>query len=169
MRALSAIPVLFCSFLNLEVKSQITADYPREISCEIGFTAELPLPKVKSTCSAQIHTTQNEEIVSGGCVGTMIRKYIFVDDCKNMLEVEQIIHLKDTEPPMLYDVPKDLTLKKGETVPPPAVVSATDNTGDEIQVEFTESQSGLILTRTWSAMDGCKNRTVAEQKIHLSH
>jgi hypothetical protein len=160
--------IAFCvSILVIDTSAQITADYPREISCEIGFTSELPLPKVKSTCSAQIHTTQNEEMVSGGCVGTMIRKYIFADDCKNTLEVEQIIHLKDTEPPQLHDVPEDIDLKKGELIPYPARVSATDNTGDEVKVEYNESLNKNVITRTWSAVDGCNNRSVAEQKIHL--
>ncbi len=154
--------------MQLELSAQITAEYPREISCEIGFTAELPLPVVKSTCSAQIHTTQNEELASGGCRGTLIRKYTFVDDCENMLEAEQIIHLKDTEAPILYDVPAELFLTKKEAMPVASIVTATDNSGEEIVVEFSETKTDNTVTRTWIAMDGCNNRSSAVQKIHLS-
>ncbi len=153
--------------MPVELSAQITAEYPREISCEIGFTADLPLPVVKSTCSAQIHTTQNEELASGGCRGTLIRKYIFVDDCENKLEAEQIIHLKDTEAPILYDVPAELFLTKSETVPVAAIVSATDNSGEEIVVEFSETKADKIITRAWIAVDGCNNRSISVQKIHL--
>jgi large repetitive protein len=153
----------------LQVSSQITFhEYPRKLTCEVGFTGELPVPEAATNCSGEIHITQNEEMASGGCAGVLIRKFIYADDCGNTAEAEQYVTLKDTEAPQLVGTSDDIHLEKNQPVPLPDQVRSWDNTDKEYPVAMTETVEGPVIIRTWTCSDDCDNTVTHTQRIYMA-
>ena len=110
----------------------------------------------------------------------------FTDDCGNDLFVYEvcnqatgccataavILTIGDTDPPVLHDVPEDITISCDETVPDPNVVLAFDNCPG-IYVDFDENSDeyssggceGYTITRFWNAEDLCGNMAADTQII----
>lgn len=170
MRCLQVTIVLgFLTMPAWRASGQITiANYPRQLSCEIDFTSELPVPDASTTCTGEIHITQNDELASGGCAGVLIRKYTFVDDCGNSAEAEQYITLKDTEAPQLVGTSDDIHLEKLQPVPLPDVIRSWDNSEKEYPVTMTESVADGVITRTWTCSDDCGNTITHTQRIYMA-
>ena len=84
------------------------------------------------------------------------------------------IHIGDEVPPLLMDVPADVTISCDETVPDPPLVLAFDECPG-IYVDFDETTdeyaiggcSGYTITRTWTATDLCGNTASASQVISV--
>ena len=76
----------------------------------------------------------------------------------------------ETTPPIIANFPSDLTVNFDE-VPAPASPIATDNCDTAVELSISESISESIdarnytLTRTWTAVDDCKNETTRKQVI----
>ncbi|MCF8280049.1 MAG: DUF11 domain-containing protein [Bacteroidales bacterium] len=72
----------------------------------------------------------------------------------------------DDMAPSVVNLPQDMTVDCG-TIPAPANVTATDLSGNA-SVSLVENLTAgcpQILTRTWTATDGCGNSIIAQQKI----
>ena len=85
------------------------------------------------------------------------------------------IAIGDNVPPVLVNVPADLTISCDEEVPSPSVVSATDFCPYlTITVEDTNDMTGTggcgtyTITRTWTATDVCGNSTGKSQLITVT-
>ncbi len=93
------------------------------------------------------------------------------DPCGNSSDLSIIVRIVDTRPPFLRDVPEDLTLYCGTSVPKPAQVTAAD-LNDVEELTFMEEVEDLgggnsIITRTWTATDFCGNSASASQQIRV--
>lgn len=82
------------------------------------------------------------------------------------------IVLGDNTPPLLTNVPADLTISCDDAVPDAPVVTVFDNcAGVFIDFDETSSQNyvgacgSYTITRTWQATDFCGNTTTDDQKI----
>lgn len=158
--------VLFLLGISSYSNAQITVeDYPREVRCSVE---ELPLVHdVKATSSAgAVYSRTEEQIFSGGCMGTMVRTYYFTDDAGNTATAEQYIFLSDERPPVLIGVPEDITVAMN-AIPPPANVDNRDNSGAFYVVYFKEVKEDGRIVRTWSCEDQCGNMATATQVITL--
>lgn len=145
---------------------QITIQkFASEISCDIEALAELPPIQAESKFGGlQVHL--EEEIFSGGCLGTLVRTFHFVDQAGEKASAVQIVHLTDILPPDLIGIPNDITVK-ADQIPQVFPVDARDNSGAFCEVLFQEVREGNILLRTWSTVDGCGNNNQRTQKITL--
>ncbi|MDH3243156.1 MAG: hypothetical protein OEM26_00960, partial [Saprospiraceae bacterium] len=97
------------------------------------------------------------------------RRFSTVDLCGNLFTRKQTIRLSDDEPPSLT-VPPDTTIYCGQTVPGPYYevednCSAWEVSFDEARTDFNACEYKLI--RTWTARDGCGNKTTKSQTIHV--
>ena len=115
--------------------------------------------------------TYEDDQVSGGCAGVIIRDYTAVDACGNEAYAQQIINLTDEVAPELAGVPADETIECGDNIPAPAEVTASDNCDDELEVMFSEeivdNDCLYSIVRTWTVMDHCGNEDTASQTITI--
>ena len=109
--------------------------------------------------------------ITGCCnTGTIGRIWTATDECGNTSSAIQFITVQDTTAPELVGVPADETVEC-DAVPEAAIVTATDNCDDDVEVTFLEERIDgecdgcYILTRTWTATDDCGNSTSAIQVI----
>ena len=120
-------------------------------------------------CDDNVAVTMNE-VISEGCPYTITRTWTGVDECGNDVSATQVITVIDTTFPVLHGVPANTTLECDQPVPN-AVIWATDNCTDDLQVDMSattqELTCGSIFTRTWSVTDACGNTTTATQVINF--
>lgn len=147
--------------------SQITiANYIKQFSCEVDAISEIQVPEATSSCG-EVKMTFDDQIFSGGCLGTLVRTYTYTDACKNEAKAEQYILLTDKMEPILYGVPKNITIGKNEILPPPAQLSSRDNSGQNFEVTMTETKFNNQIRREWSCTDACGNTAKAMQIITI--
>ena len=101
------------------------------------------------------------------------RTYTFTDECQNQLTFEQIIRVKDEQPPVFVEsLPKDLTIEEGTPIPAQATLTATDNCqGVKVttyqQQQLKEGKLAKVIYQ-WVATDNCGNRTTHIQAITIT-
>ena len=92
------------------------------------------------------------------------------DACGNESYFSAELTLVDNQAPVLAGVPGDMTLDCTQ-VPTPANVTATDACDPNVEIVFSETQTGtpcdFTLVRTWTATDDCGNSVSASQTIHV--
>ncbi|MBX7051353.1 MAG: T9SS type A sorting domain-containing protein [Flavobacteriales bacterium] len=102
----------------------------------------------------------NDELVSGGCQGRIMRTYGAWDDCDNYSEVVQIITLTDDVDPWVTEQTPDQTIECGDDMPE-VFVSFDDNCDDELSIVsgvFVETIDCIVYyTYTFTATDNCQN------------
>ncbi len=143
-------------------------NYPKQFECQIDAISEIETPKAVSSCG-EITSTFSDQIFSGGCLGTLVRTYSFKDNCGNTANAEQYISLKDNQAPELIGEAKDASVKKGQTIPPAAVLSSRDNSGQNYPVEVREEKTANHITRFYSCEDACGNKIEIIQRITIEN
>jgi hypothetical protein len=104
-----------------------------------------------------------------GCGYTIARSWTATDNCGNSFTVSQGILVEDTTPPVLHNIPANITAECDQLPSPPTNVYATDNCDDNVTVSY--EQTGEIvgcyanIIRTWTATDACGNTTSESQII----
>ncbi len=159
------ITVIFGAFQLVNVPPDIT------ISCADSPPPVVD-PQVNTTCLG-VEINFNEMLVPNGCGQQLIRTWTATSICGDEATASQVISLVDQQPPVILDVPSDLTVDftLGETVPDPPSLTATDGCDSTVTVELMETTSanpqgcGFTLTRTWVATDDCGNQTFDSQII----
>jgi hypothetical protein len=115
----------------------------------------------------------SETNFSGGCYGSLFRLYRATDNCGNYVESYQIIHIIDQIAPQIFNVPGEITIACGTTLPAvPTDIAATDNCATDVAVVFSQIQTNEFcpydVIRTWTATDNCGNTTTRTQTIHVT-
>jgi uncharacterized repeat protein (TIGR01451 family) len=122
-------------------------------------------------CDDNVTVTFNQTSPTSGCTPTLIRTWTATDDCGNTDVATQTIIFIDDSAPVLVGVPANITVECNE-VPPPAVVTATDDCDQNVTVTFTETQQaqpcGYLLVRRWTATDDCGNAKTGTQVITVT-
>ncbi len=93
--------------------------------------------------------------------------WIATDACGNKSQIWFNFIVRDTGIPELVGVPADMTVAALSAVPAAANVKGTDMCDKTVTVLFDESQNGNIVTRTWTAIDDCGNKTSSKQVITI--
>jgi hypothetical protein len=123
---------------------------------------------------AYTHTLQEQGNCSVDGYSNLYRlTWTATDICGNSSSAYIFLALVDTIPPVIHDVPDDITVNC-EDLPWPATVYATDECLCACIVLFQETerivqncQNGLVIVRSWTATDRCGNVTVETQRITL--
>ncbi len=106
------------------------------------------------------------------CTGDpIVVTWTATDACGNETYFNANLTVVDNQPPVLLGVPGNLNLDACAQLPDPANVTATDACDPDVEVEFSETQTGdpcdFTLIRTWTATDDCGNSISASQTIHV--
>jgi hypothetical protein len=152
--------------LSLSTQAQIKVQpYQTEITCDIDALAELPTISATSA-SGKVSISYEENIFSGGCLGTLVRTFRYSDTAGNKAEAQQIVHISDKQPPRLLGEAPNITTTR-DMIPQPAQFGVIDNSGESFDVIFHEVIAENSITRTWLCTDSCGNTTRHTQIITL--
>lgn len=124
-------------------------------------------------CDPAVSPTYTDVIIDGDCPNakTINRTWRAEDDCGNFSTCLQVISITDQIAPVLT-CPANITLQCNTNTLPQntGTASATDNC-DVVTPTFSDMISNgscpqeFIITRTWTAIDGCENMSSCVQTI----
>jgi hypothetical protein len=123
-------------------------------------------------CSAVI-ITYEDQLMSGTCLGHIVRTYNIVDSCGNVVDglYQQIITLTDNERPVPVAMPENINLECGtfETIPSfiPEFTDNCDPDGLDVSADTvrTDLACGYEIRYSWTATDNCGNDTTIYQTV----
>ncbi|MCC6462357.1 MAG: SprB repeat-containing protein, partial [Saprospiraceae bacterium] len=153
---------------------------PASVTVECGNLPAVATPSATDNCDptpsinfAQTSTQTN----NGSCTDqqyTVTRTWTAIDNCGNSSVRTQVISVRDTQAPVLSNVPVNVTVSC-TTIPGSAIPGATDNCDPLLSITFsqtsTQTNSGIctdysyFITRTWSVADNCGNAASKSQLI----
>lgn len=145
---------------------QITVnDYPMKVEIAVDQLDDLAPVTAASTCG-KLTSMVEDQLFSGGCMGTLVRTYTFSDTCGEEVTAQQFISLTDDVAPVFQDGQEQLTAGEGglEAAPEPFV---TDNSGQEVRLSKVDQREGQLVIRMWTAEDPCGNTAILQQRIQL--
>ncbi len=147
------------------------------ITCPPNVVAECPVdsdPSATGTATATgcgDITVTFSDAPTAGCGGTTsITRTWTADNGSTTASCVQTITETDTTGPVLSGVPGD-AMVQCDALPPTPSVTASDACEGSVSVTFSESQVAgscpgtYVLTRTWTATDGCGNSSSASQDV----
>jgi hypothetical protein len=130
-------------------------------------------------CEGEVTITYNKSFVDGGdCsadgyINLYRLTWTATDLCGNSSTAYIFLALVDTIAPVIEGVPDDITVDCSD-VPAPPVVYALDEClcacivfYQEENMDANACQDGLVMIRTWTAIDNCGNQTIDTQRITL--
>jgi hypothetical protein len=142
------------------------------VTCYSEVTAAATVT-ASDNCGGIIEVDFEETQTANGssCNNTITRTWSAMDNCGNDVSFTQTINVNDEVAPVLIGLPIEalVTVTSIDEIPVTPTVTATDNCGGIIEVNFDENEEsndcGLVITRTWSAMDNCENAVSFTQSI----
>lgn len=143
-------------------------DVPSDITVQCGEIPEWPIVFAEDFCSqVQLATS---EVIEANCPMLITRTWTATDACGNETSMSQQILVVDETPPVLFNIPADITIECDEDMPGFSMeVFATDNCSDLISLDFYDDVEvfacGQMITRTYVAEDECGNASSASQII----
>lgn len=166
--------LIIVTLFTINANAQITVDsnFPVELNVICDQLNEITPPIANSTCEGELNYSYKDMLLSGGCMGTIIRTWTIIDDCGNQISLEQYIRRSDETVPTLSDYPINISASKND-VPDVPEITATDNCTENIVVNFSEEnnldQNGSLISinRKWIAVDKCNNITQHIQVISI--
>ena len=125
---------------------------------------------VCGTATVSLAETQAGE-TCGGYI--LVRTWTATDDCGNSTTAVQEIEIKGAPVVSLSAVPGDTWFTCGQTIPAAGTVTAADACGNTYTVTYAETQSdddcgSYVITRTWTASDGCGSAAIENQVITIT-
>ncbi|MEO1624682.1 MAG: Ig-like domain-containing protein, partial [Bacteroidota bacterium] len=169
---------------NRDVKTQeisvrdqtapLLSGVPADATVECDAVPSPASPTVSDNCDADVTLQFVETRVDGACPDaySLVRTWLATDNCGNNISRSQLIVVEDQTPPVLSDVPANITVEC-DAVPAAAAVSATDNCDADVRIDFVEVRTdgdcpdAYTLRRTWTATDDCGNATEQTQLIQV--
>ncbi|MCH2199670.1 MAG: T9SS type A sorting domain-containing protein [Flavobacteriales bacterium] len=143
---------------------------PADVTIECDEEEPAGMPIFSDNCDDELDITAISGIVQLDCGYLIERSWTATDDCGNSTVVSQTITVVDTTAPVLEGTPTDMTVECDD-IPAPAVVTATDNCDETLEVMFSEEviSDGCPYTieRTWTVMDDCGNADSYTQTLSV--
>jgi len=149
----------------------VLSSNPANAAVECDNVPEPTLLTATDNCSSSA-VTFTETRADGACPSSYVltRAWTAADACGNSVSHTQIITVQDTTGPVLSSNPAN-ALVECDSIPAPALVSATDNCDGTLAVEYSESavagacEGASVITRTWTATDECGTSVVHVQTL----
>ena len=134
----------------------------------IGCAEAMPIIRATDNCGEVVVTTQ-DSIVRGDCVFEYViyREITATDPCGNATTRQQVIQVGDGSGPTIIGVVADIC--DDLTIPPVTAYDAC--AGEYVAVTMVQDtldvicQDGMVIQRTWTAVNSCGYATVIHQHI----
>ena len=146
---------------------------PPDVTLECGDatdTGSTGLATATDNCSTNLTLTFTDSATLGSCGGeeTIARIWIATDECSNSIQSTQQIVIVDTGAPTI-SCPPDLTIQCSDSTAPAVTgfATATDICDPTPGVTFSDTISGDVIMREWTAQDACSNTITCTQSISL--
>jgi hypothetical protein len=153
-----------------DLSAPVIADVPADTTVSCEAIPAVTMPTATDNCSANVALTVEDVVLDGACPYEIHRTFIAIDDCGNQSIAVQVITVVDEIAPVLTNLPENVTVNC-DALPPVAEVTAFDNCSD-VTILFEENWGtpGCVqmVTRTWTAVDGCGNSDSYTQNITLT-
>ena len=113
-----------------------------------------------------------EQVIDGACSTQfqVNRTWTATDAAGNVAQHTQVITVQDTEGPSFDNVPADVSISCGDLNAVP--VQPEDCAGVDLTFTQTVEEEGCspygLITRTYTAVDGCGNETTFVQTLHTT-
>ena len=162
---------------TFEIYAQITDDKAPTLSnfrSEIYISCQREVPEIKAqdNCgSAEVSVV--ETVIEGTCPNNfdISREITAVDNCGNILNTTQLVHVVDNLGPKIIGVTPYLC----EDLSIPLVYAIDACKGDTVAVtmlqdtlETANCEANFVIRRIWSATDICDNTSTIEQIISFN-
>src|SRR5690606_18141927 len=158
-----------------DTEAPVFVNPPANITVDCASIPDADEVTAIDNCSDVDVTIAVEDIdFSGGCAGVIQRTWTATDACGNVATHEQYITLVDSIAPVLSGLPENVAYDCGEEIPAPAVVTATDNCDESVDVAFSQTivdgdcPQAYTIIRTWTAVDVCENEVSYTQTITIN-
>jgi SdrD B-like domain/Concanavalin A-like lectin/glucanases superfamily len=146
----------------------VTVSVPAQLSFECNQTIPMNEPKFVDNCDDILDLVYLADTnYTSQCGFDIIRSWTATDNCGNVTNVYQTIHVTDATAPVLLNVPANATAECS-SIPAAAAVTAQDNCATNLVVSLNETTTTgcpYTITRAWSATDNCGNTTTQTQII----
>ena len=129
-----------------------------------------------ASCGGALDYQCSREVQGSDCNGMVILTHTVTDEFGCSASCQQTNTVQDTTPPVLSGCPTDnSTVQCYSDVPPAPTVTATDNCDGDlgtITPVVNETNPGSscsnVVSRSWTATDGCGNSTNCTQSITVN-
>ena len=145
-------------------------DEPADTTISCGSLVPVLAPVFGDVCDLNLAIEYSEHTEAEDCTFAIVRQWTATDNCGNMTQVEQIVHVVDETDPVLNNVPSDATVSCS-SIPAVALVTGSDNCDTDVAVAYSEAITTgcpYTITRTWVATDNCGNSTTASQVLTVN-
>lgn len=140
----------------------------KTVTCDTAWSFDLPRPS-DTNCGTNFTITIVGTVTNGVCPQVITRTWEAVDCCNNKTKCSQTVTVVDNTPPELLCAPsKKVECGQEWRFDPPTFKDAC--CGTNVTLTFTtvtNSVSPLVITRTWVAVDCCKNTSTCSQTVTL--
>lgn len=144
-----------------------------------------PTPIATDACSGLTAppTNNGQTITPGLCTDqyTITVHWVAEDVCGNKTSFDQLVHVIDTVPPTLMNIPPNITVECDAIPAPPetALFNAADNCDLAVSVNLVQTEirssdtasceywTDYIVQREWTATDNCGNSRTYTQQIQI--
>ena len=155
----------------------ITCPQNITISCSSSsLPASTGVATAVDGCDTDPVINYSDIINPGSCASnyTISRTWKATDNCGNSVTCIQTITVQDNTPPVIV-CPSNLTINCQSSILPAntGIASATDNCGSTLSLSFSDVTSpgscpgNSVISRTWTAVDGCGNVGTSVQIITI--
>ena len=153
--------------------------------CSALLPFPAPVPNATDACSGLTAppTSTGQTPTPGGCTDqyTIRVHWVASDVCGNTTTFNQIVRVIDTVPPVLMNIPPNITVECDAipTSPETSLFNAMDNCDNSVTVNLVETEirnpdtttcahwSEYIVKRSWTATDNCGNSRTYTQLIQI--
>jgi len=128
-------------------------------------------------CGGTVTIGHSDSVAAGSCAGNYVitRTWTATDECGNTASCPQIITVTDTTGPTI-SCPLDTSVDcDGDTSPTgTGTATATDDCSGVASISHSDSiaagscAGNYVITRTWTATDGCGNSSSCDQTITVT-
>ncbi len=166
-----------CNLLGVDTDcdpcTPCTLTCPPDTMVECGTSTA---PAVTGMATGCTNVTYSDEVVAGACGGasTILRTWSAPDGCGGTATCVQVITVVDTTPPMIT-CPPDKNLDCSDSTDPSATGVPTASDGcSGVTVDYDDDvlpgscANNFVITRTWTATDGCGNSMSCDQILTVS-
>jgi hypothetical protein len=160
----------------IDTQKPVFTGAPASVTVECNAVPAPKYPLASDNCDLNIAVKFLEIRTNGSCANNYFlkRTWTAIDRAGNSANYTQVVTVQDTKAPVIANVPANITITCGTSIPAKPSLFAADNCSGSIVPTCVETYTAgtcagkSAITRTWTATDACGNKSVATQQITIA-